>query len=167
LDQLENLRTIAEVATTFAGFTGIVVVLGHRSSGAWSASERSTIRILLETSIGTVLFALLPPIILESFSSPFTGWRVSAGLFTAYHLAIVVRADFFASGEAGQILGRAIDWGGSAVSVVSMGCTGAVTLGYAENIAPLVYTLSLLHLLLIGALSFGALLLSTDRPVAP
>jgi ABC-type transport system involved in cytochrome c biogenesis permease subunit len=62
LDQLENLRTIAEVATAFAGFTGVVIILGHRSSGSWSASEHSTIRILLEASIGTVFFALLPAI---------------------------------------------------------------------------------------------------------
>jgi hypothetical protein len=166
MDQLENLRTIAEVATAFAGFTGIVVVLGHRTSGAWSTSERSTIRILLETSIGTVLFALLPAIVVQSFSSPFTGWRVSAGLLTVYHLAIVVRADVLARGEAGHVLGRMIDWGGTALSVVSMCFTGAVALGYAGNIASLVYTLSLLHFLLIAALSFGALLLSTGRPAA-
>jgi hypothetical protein len=103
MDQFENLRTIAEVATAFAGFTGIVIVLGHRSSGAWSASERSTIRILLETSIGTVLFALLPAIILRGFSSPFTGWRVSAGLLTVYHLATAV-TDFVQCQDFGQRL---------------------------------------------------------------
>ena len=36
MEQAETLRTIAEVATAFAGFSGVVVVLGHRAQRAWS-----------------------------------------------------------------------------------------------------------------------------------
>jgi hypothetical protein len=160
------LRTIAEVATAFAGFTGVVIVLGHRSAGIWSAGEESTIRVLLETSLGAVFFALIPSIIVSSFPTPITAWRMSAGLLTVYHLAAMIRADVLARRQAGQILGRKLDRGLTVGGALSTCATALVALGFASEAAALIYTLSLLWVLLVAALCFGALLLSGGRPAA-
>jgi len=166
LDQAENLRTIAEIATAFAGFTGVVLILGQRSTGTWSAAEASTIRVLLESSIGAVFFALLPIIILPSCSSPISGWRVSAALLTVYHVAAIARADLVARREAAQIVGHRLDWGLTIGGLISSGATAVVALGLAAGAAPLIYTLSLLYILLVAVLCFATLLLSGGRPAA-
>jgi len=166
LDQAENLRTIAEVAIALAGFTGVVIVLGQRSAGTWSAAERSTIRVLLESSVGAVFFALFPAIVVSSFSAPITAWRVSAGLLTVYHAAAIARADILDRREAAHILGPKLDWGLTIGGLISMCATAAVALGIATPAAALIYSLSLLYMLLVGALCFGALLLSGARPAA-
>jgi len=165
LDYLENLRTIAEIATAFAGFTGVVIVLGHRAAGAWSEVERTTIRILLETSIGVVFFALLPTAFILNLSAP-TTWRLAAGLLAAYHSAILFRADVLDRRQAGQLLGRRIDWGLSITGIFSILANALVASGFVPQAAAIIYTLALLHLLLVAALAFVALLLSGGRPAA-
>jgi len=166
LDQAENLRAIAEVAIALAGFTGVVIVLGQRSAGSWSAAERSTIRVLLESSLGAVFFALFPAIIVSSFPAPITAWRLSAGLLTVYHLAAIVRADIVDRRGTAQFLGRKLDWGLTIGGLISSCATAVVALGFAAPAAALIYSLSLLYMLLVGALCFGALLLSGGRPAA-
>lgn len=166
MEQADNLRTIAEVAIALAGFTGVVIVLGQRSIGTWSAAERSAILVLLESSIGAFFFALFPVIVVPSFSAPITGWRLSAGLLTLYHVAAIIRADIVDRREAARILGRKLDWGLTIGGLVAICATFIVALGFAAPAAVLIYSLSLLYMLLVGALCFGALLLSGGRPSA-
>ncbi len=165
MDHFENLRTIAEVATAFAGFTGVVIILGHRSAGAWSDAEQSTIRILLEAAIGVVFFALLPTVFALNLAIP-TTWRLAAGLLTMYHLAILLRADVLDRRQAGQLIGRRLDWGLSITGIISILATALVAFGLLSYAAALIYTLALLHLLLVAALSFAGLLLSGGKPAA-
>jgi len=162
---MENLRTIAEVATAFAGFTGVVIVLGRRSAGGWTPAESSTIRILLEASIGVVFLGLLPPALVLNLSAS-TTWRVCAGLLAAYHSAIMFRADVLDRRQAGHLLGRRRDWALSIVGLGSIAACAAVALGFVGRAAELIYTLSLLYMLFVGALSFAALLLSGGRSAA-
>lgn len=166
MDQAENLRTIAEIAAAFAGFTGVVLILGQRSVGTWSPAEASTIRVLLESSIGAVFFALLPNIILPAFVSPITTWRVSAALLTVYHVAAIARSDLLDRRATAELLGRRLDWGLTIGGLISSGATAVVALGFVTGAAALIYTLSLLYILLVAALCFGALLLSGGRPAA-
>lgn len=166
MDQADNLRTIAEVAIALAGFTGVVLVLGQRSVGTWSAAETSAIRVLLESSIGAAFFALFPAIVVSSFSDPIGGWRLSAGLLTLYHVAAIARADIVDRGEAARVLGRKLDRGLTIGGLCSIVATSIVALGFAAPAAVLIYSLSLLYMLLVGALCFGALLLSGGRPTA-
>ena len=165
MEGTDALLTIAEVATAFAGFTGVVIVLGRRSAGTWSDAERSSIRILLEASIGVVFFALLPTVFVLNLSTP-TTWRLAAGLLTVYHLTILFRADVLDRRQARQFLGRRLDWGLSITGIISILATALVALGFVPQAAALIYTLSLLHLLLVAALSFAGLLLSGSRPAA-
>jgi len=166
VDQLENLRTIAEIAAAFAGFTGVVIALGQRAAGRWLPAEKSTIRILLETSIGTVFFAMLPAILGTTIQNPTTTWRTCAGLLTVYHVAILFRSDVLDRGQAGQLLGRRLDLIASGTGYISSCATAGVALGLLAEAAQLIYMLSLLWLLLVAALSFVGLLLASGRPSA-
>jgi hypothetical protein len=162
---MENLRTIAEVATAFTGFTGVVIVLGRRSAGGWTPAESSTIRILLEASIGVVFFGFLPPVLALNLPTA-TTWRLCAGLLALYHAVIMFRADVLDQRQAGHLLGRKRDWALSIVGLGSIGACAAVALGFVGHAAELIYTLSLLYMLFVGALSFAALLLSGGKPAA-
>ena len=76
LDQSELLMTLSEIEVAFAGFTGVMVVLGRRSSETWSIQEHNTIRTLLHTSVGSTILALLPVVLEGYLSSPALLWRL-------------------------------------------------------------------------------------------
>ena len=61
------------------GFTGVVFILGSRARGEWSIVENQWLRVLLETSLCVVVFALFP-VVLDSSLATATVWRISAGL---------------------------------------------------------------------------------------
>ncbi len=90
MERYEILHTLAEVATAFAGFTGIVVVLGRRSIGEWRSNEKTIVSVLLASSLGVVLFAFVPDLGSAAQLSPSTTWRVSAFLFASYHLVVIL-----------------------------------------------------------------------------
>ena len=87
VEQAETLRTIAEVATAFAGFSGVVVALGSRADREWSYNATMGIRFLLAFSLGVVFFAFVP-LIVEAIGVPV--WRISNGLFGSFHLVLFV-----------------------------------------------------------------------------
>ena len=81
------LSTITEVAVALAGFTGVVAVLGHRSQGTWTSSERLQLRTLVETSL-TALFASLAPGALSIvMTSEPAVWRLANLILGILHLA--------------------------------------------------------------------------------
>ena len=90
MEHHEILHTLAEVATAFAGFTGIVVILGRRSIGEWRTNEKSVVSVLLASSLGVVLFAFVPELGRAAQLSPAAAWRVSTFLFASYHLIVVL-----------------------------------------------------------------------------
>jgi len=73
------LQTIAEVAVSLLGFTGVVAVLGHRGSGHWSPAEILQLRTLVEPSLIVLFGSLLPGILELAFDSDTLVWRLSAG----------------------------------------------------------------------------------------
>jgi hypothetical protein len=73
----ENLRTIAEIAISLAGFTGIVAVLGRRARGEWTPLELLRLRLLLETSLGVLFCSFLPALLLAAGVGATSGWRVA------------------------------------------------------------------------------------------
>jgi len=63
------LYTFAQVATTLAGFSGLVVVFRVRGTQAWTASELRTFWFLLGYSFLVLFFSLLPvPLSLANWS---------------------------------------------------------------------------------------------------
>jgi hypothetical protein len=76
----EQLQTIAEVAATLAGFTGVVFVLGRRSAGQLTNRERNGLFHMLLTTLGTMLFALIVTATLTFSDDQAGGWRIGCAL---------------------------------------------------------------------------------------
>lgn len=54
----DSLALIVGAAVTLAGFSGVVLVLGRRARGKWSALERARIFNLLATTFAALFFSL-------------------------------------------------------------------------------------------------------------
>jgi len=59
MNDSEVLIGIAGIATSLAGFTGVVVVFGSRREGNWHPGDRLRLGFLLEASLTGGGFALL------------------------------------------------------------------------------------------------------------
>ncbi len=157
MDQAENLRTLSEVAVAFAGFTGVVAVLGRRSARPWSFAEFNTIRTLLHTSVGVTLFAFLPSIAAPYVETADTLWRGSAALFTGYHVAIIVSS--VRRGNDGLCMRPWVVRACAGSGATSIAATAFVAVGGAPQFAELIYTLAMVQLIAVSAACFGGLLL--------
>jgi hypothetical protein len=91
----EILLTIGEVAVTFAGFAGIVILFLRRDAGTWVAADVSRFSAMLAFALGALLFSLLPFLLLSAQRSETTTWCVCSvllALFTALMLVNPIRA---------------------------------------------------------------------------
>jgi hypothetical protein len=82
---------IAEVAVVFAGFAGVSVVLSRRQPGQWTYVEAARMSCMIESSLTTALFALLPIMFASFDASAATTWTLcSAGLalVTIHHMVL-------------------------------------------------------------------------------
>ncbi len=89
--EFEAFRVIAQIAAGLSGFVGILLVLQDRLARL----PRRQMLGFLQSSIGTLAFALLPDFVFSIPMEAALGWQVLGGLFGAYHLFIYV---FFLSG---------------------------------------------------------------------
>jgi hypothetical protein len=81
MEHRDVLQTIAEVAATFAGFTGVISVFGRTGdSNEWPLQGA---RSIIEASLATILFALLPFVIHGFGADSQATWRISSGCFLA------------------------------------------------------------------------------------
>ena len=89
------LIVIAEIAVGLAGFSGVVVTLGRRSSGPWQKDEKLRFNQLLGFALGCAFFAILPLALMLSPLHVETIIQVcglpAALLFTAIITTTVVR----------------------------------------------------------------------------
>ena len=75
------LYTLAQVATTLAGFSGLVVVFRVRGAQAWSRAELRTFWFLLGDSFLVLFFSLIPlPLALVNCSQDAL-WGLCNGAF--------------------------------------------------------------------------------------
>jgi len=88
----EILTTLAQLGIAVAGFSGIVVVLGARvREGA--VLENVLLNVLLTGSVGVVLWALIPLLMLSAQIQDHVVWVVaSAGWSAQQVLVLVMRA---------------------------------------------------------------------------
>ncbi len=164
MEHHDILRTLAEVATAFAGFTGIVVVIGGRARGNLIA-----LLIILASSLGVVFFGFVPDLVRAAHLEPSEAWRISTFLFATYHLVVILgslraRKRARARGEPNfgpRHIVLLIPVGLSIV--ISQLLTAA---GLASSWLFFFYLLGLLWLLAIATLMFAVLLLDTlsSRP---
>jgi|GEM_PF-563869 len=80
------LHTIAGIAMTLAGFSGLVIFFRQQGLRNWSSAERRYLWFLIGDSFLVVLFALLPaPMLLAGWSEP-TIWTVCSALLGVWFI---------------------------------------------------------------------------------
>jgi hypothetical protein len=89
VDASDPLIALAQVAVTLAGFSGIVVVLGRRSRGEFTASERLGLGSLLRPSLGVVLWSLVPLVLESAHVAEPALWTSVSALYFAYIAAML------------------------------------------------------------------------------
>jgi hypothetical protein len=82
------LYTLAEVAVTLAGFSGLVVVFRMRGTEAWTPTELRIFWLLIGDSFLVVIFALLPiPLALAGWS-PDALWGLCNALLGSVFIVV-------------------------------------------------------------------------------
>ena len=85
-----TLQVFAEVGVALTGFTGVVAVFGNRAQGGWKPIDLLRFRIMLGSSIATLLLALLP-LALQQLGLPLRMlWGLSSGAFVLYQGTVIV-----------------------------------------------------------------------------
>ncbi len=86
----EYLYTVAEVAVTLAGFSGLVTVLSHRRGGVSAQRNAHSLQSMLLVSFIVTAFALFPRLPASFGMGQQSGWQLSfAALFLAWLLYII------------------------------------------------------------------------------
>jgi hypothetical protein len=97
MNELEGsnvLIVIAEVSVAFAGFAGIVVVFRQRHLEEWAPVDVNRFRFMVECSLTTILFALLPFVFHHLGTSQTVTWAACSGLLAAAVAGLFVIAVF-------------------------------------------------------------------------
>ena len=170
-DLAESLATIAQVATAFAGFAGIVIALGGREHHRWSVRERNGVRVILQSALGAVFFALLPSsvgIVLVGTSA----WRVSGVLFAAYHATILVwavrvQSTFREEYPVATMMGARVVLGSFAAGSMLLFALIVAIVTASDRWLTFAYLGNLLWLLIVSVWIFAALVLESMSPRAP
>ncbi len=84
-----SFEILAEIAIGVAGFGSIAIVLGQNRAD-WQSAELFRTAALLMSSLGALLFALLPIGLATSDLAPELIWRVSSGALAAYLVVYTV-----------------------------------------------------------------------------
>lgn len=79
----ELLLAIAEIAVAFAGFSGLVTILGQRAGHVQPQLVEHTLRGMILTSLLAVAFSLFPFLPYRLGASVDVAWRISAGAYAA------------------------------------------------------------------------------------
>jgi len=151
----DEIRTLAEIAISLAGFTGIVVALGRSSHSAYSNTNRARLRELLLTSLGVVFFAFLPTLLSGAGLGDRWAYRASQIPFVGYHLLLVTT--FLRSVTITHLtLG---EWLTLPPALGTIFLQLATSLGFLSDQLYVVYLLGLLWFLFIACTNFVVLLL--------
>ena len=86
------LIVIAEVSVAFAGFAGIVAVFRQRDLEEWAPVDAARFRFMVECSLATILFALLPFVFHHLGASPTATWSACSALMAAAVVCLLVIA---------------------------------------------------------------------------
>ncbi len=154
------LLTICEVSIAYAGFTSIVGVLGKRDGGAWDSEDAFRLWLMIESSLATLFFSLLPFVFYYFAFPEATVWGVCSSamaLFLVAHMAVVVprlraleRAGRWSTRRFEPIIGALI------VATFVVQSMNVLALGFDRSFAA--YLLGLILLLGLGSMHFVALL---------
>ena len=95
MEGADQLLTIAEIGAAFAGFTGVIGALGRTPGAAIPAATRARFWLMIEFSIATIFFALIPFAVFN-FTAPSETlvWPISSAVMAAFvvlHMVVGAR----------------------------------------------------------------------------
>jgi len=124
------LALVVEVNVAIAGFSGIVIVLGHRGSEEWTAVDRLRLGGLLNASVAPMAISGLALVLLASQVPSETVWRICSGTYAALFALFWIRGmRIAASLEAAAInRGQLISIAVSGVATMSLLTANALSL---------------------------------------
>lgn len=153
----EILVTIAQVAVTLAGFSGVIFALGNRSGRSLTAKEESGLTHMLLTSFGPVLISLATLVLLSSSIDVALAWRIGCGLTGGFCFAGSTKA-MIDEVKGRHSLPKLIAW----VAPIGAQVLGALDLvvaaGFLQTHAAVVLEATLIYLLWISISYFISLL---------
>jgi hypothetical protein len=125
MNATDLLTTLAELGVALAGFSGIVVVVGARPAGVWSAREQVALSVLLAASGGVIVWSIVPLLLLTAEVPGRSVWLFSSGSWFVGDIATtVVRIRQFAR----QPEAMAQGWGFNILSLLGETAALAVQL---------------------------------------
>lgn len=158
MDPYGTLQTISEIAIAIVGFSGVVAVLGHRTSRNWSDQEIVQLRTLVEPGIVVLFASFLPQVLNFALASEEWAWRISnAALATgqlANVVAFLVRSNRTGTTQFHRFL--------VIITFVAMGAHTLAAIGYISNFV-LVFILGLGLGLVVSTYNFLLLLFGVKR----
>jgi hypothetical protein len=154
------LNTLAEVAITLAGFSGVVVAFRLRGAQSWSPTELRILWLLIGDSFLVIFFSLLPfPLVIANWSDDAL-WGICNALLGSYFFVGDVLA---LRGERRDRLAQQLTTVPVITPILYVMSIGAVAMGIALWLSALdflvprgqaVYVLGLIALLAFAALEF-------------
>jgi hypothetical protein len=87
LEEIGTLHTIAQVAITLIGFSGIVLAFGQRTSLKWTPEESLRLYALVVPSLTAFFFSFTPILIFSLTNDVSSVWRISNAILGVAHLA--------------------------------------------------------------------------------
>ena len=158
-----GLDVIAEISVALAGFSGLAAAFRKRQFSEWTRRERLALWQILNWSVFTLFFALVPSALLNLGIAQDTTWRLMSAIafiaITVYAIALLVQSRRITRG--GE---PAKGWAYPLNSTVGV----FAAIGFLSNTPRVVeagiglYQLALLGTLFIAAMSFVNFLTSEE-----
>lgn len=151
------LHTIAQVAVTLAGFSGVVFALGGRSGGELSEKEESGLMHMLLTSFGPVIISLVALVLLSSSINEITAWRINSticGIFCFTGSTKAIIDELKGRHSLSRILAWATPLGAQLMGALNL----LVAFGFFESLAPAIFSSALIYLTWVSMIYFVSLL---------
>jgi hypothetical protein len=156
MDPYSVLATLAQIAATFVGFTGVIFAVGRFSGGAWKGAERNAfLNLLLPSTIA--LFMAFVPMIASDAMADAAVWRFSNLILALVHAPLVTSALVLAlRGQLAEPLPlRFVLIPGGYASVIA---SALVALGLLQDVAAIAFTGGLVWFLFVAATQFVLLI---------
>ena len=149
------LRTLAEVAVTLAGFSGLLAGIRQRSQRE-SRINITRLRTIVETSLSVLAFSLLPALLNGLGLSEVGAFRISAVFFLAGFIPLTVRGfrRFRVAHGAPALSPSPLTGATYIVSATALVAGVGCAVGLPRSAVPTLYLVALAGTLAIGAFNF-------------
>ncbi len=168
MDATATLEVFAEIAIAIAGFSGVVSAFSGSTGSKSTELDRVRLNMLLQNSLVTAFFSLLPLVLFSTSLEVERIWGVTSGCWLIY-----TAANLFALGRRIRRMGPALDGMSRPLLSLSFSVSALIVVLQAFNVAVLClawpHLAALLWGLMTASIFFVRLvqsLWSNDQPAA-